>query len=97
MGRSATETKEDTAGEERDPTAVSEGDGNHQSPEVVEVSIHAPDGPLNDNYSIPPDLLMTEQAKYTFVLATKAYLLDGAVTLDTDTLGYNIRMKDHFE
>ncbi|RHZ23007.1 hypothetical protein DYB28_002049 [Aphanomyces astaci] len=40
---------------------------------------------------------MTEQAKDTFVLATKACLLEGAVPLDLDTLGYLIRMKDHFE
>ncbi|RQM18201.1 hypothetical protein B5M09_012779 [Aphanomyces astaci] len=97
MGRSATETKDDTAGGGRDPVVSSEGDGSHLSPEVVEVSIPAPDGPLNDNYSVPPDLLMTEQAKDTFVLATKVYLLEGAVSLDLDTLGYLIRMKDHFE
>ncbi|RHY93319.1 hypothetical protein DYB35_013132 [Aphanomyces astaci] len=78
MGRSAAETKDDTAGEGRDPVVSSEGDGSHLSPEVVEVSIPAPDGPLNDNDSVPPDLLMTEQAKDTFVLATKAYLLEGA-------------------
>ncbi|RHZ31046.1 hypothetical protein DYB26_003282 [Aphanomyces astaci] len=45
----------------------------------------------------PPDLLMTEQAKNTFVLATKAFFLEVAVLLDLDALGYIIRMKDHFE
>ncbi|RHY44944.1 hypothetical protein DYB30_009839 [Aphanomyces astaci] len=40
---------------------------------------------------------MTEQAKGTFVLATKACLLEGAVLLDLDTLVYLIRMKYHFE
>ncbi|RHY00602.1 hypothetical protein DYB36_007953 [Aphanomyces astaci] len=97
MGRSATETKDDTVGEGRDPVVSSEGDGSNLSPEVVEVSIPAPDGPLNDNDSVPSDLLMTEQAKDTFVLATKACLLEGAVPLDLDTLGYLIRMKYHFE
>ncbi|RHZ19295.1 hypothetical protein DYB31_011745 [Aphanomyces astaci] len=101
MDRSATETKEDTAGGERATAAASDGDGNHLSPEVVEVSIPTPDRPrMKDQFEVQGSILNRRtiiksplrNAVTTLVPVIPLYLVRSVLELCHDSALHDIFM-----